>query len=138
MAKTPVSTAGKPPAKGKKIAGVPRKTAVIAGVALLAGVAFIVWRNHQAASTGQDTGTGADTSALGDTSGIQGAGMQGATGTETLVIKIREMHGHKKHPGPRRFPHEPPPPRVKRRGGGRGKNLPPTVGRGRGGRTGAK
>ena len=117
-----VSTAAPPKGKdagGKKILGVPRKTAVIGGVALAAGVAFIIWRNHQANAAGAaagttDTGTAAG-SAPPDTSGLQGGGMQGATGTETLVIKIREMQGHR-----RRRPPPPPPPHRRRRARGGG------------------
>lgn len=118
-----VSTAAKPPAKGEtgkggKVLGMPRRTAVIAGIALLGGVAFIVWRNHQAASSAAGTSSGtADTgsSAIPASDGIQGGGMQGATGTETLVIKIREMQGHKKKKPVSHKVHEPPPPRRRRR-----------------------
>lgn len=126
-AAAPPKGAGKP-GEGKKILGMPRRTAVIAGVALAGGVAFILWRNHQAASAaGSGTGTSTDTggSASGDTAGVQGGAMQGATGTETLVIKIRNMQGRRQHHKrpvpipvdphphprvpPRRPPHEPPP-----------------------------
>ena len=119
-----VSTAappkGKQAAGGKKILGMPRRTAVIGGIALGAGVLFIIWRNHQAsagaAAGTTDAGTAAGNgSAPPDTSGLQGGGMQGATGTETLVIKIREMQGHR-----RRRPPPPPPPHRRRRARGGG------------------
>lgn len=100
--------------KGKKVLGMDRRVAVVGGVALLGGVLFIMWRNRQAnAAGGSQADTGAGTSAVPDTSGMQGGGMQGATGTETLVIKIRQMQGHKPKPK-RKPPHEPPPPRHKR------------------------
>ncbi len=136
----PVSRAGKPPAgagkpgagkpgEGKKILGMDRRVAIVGGLALLGGVIYIVWRNHQLNASG--TGTTSTTGTT-DTAGLQGAAMQGATGTETLVIKVRQMGGgggggkgggghkhHKKpppppkhhhHPGPKpRRPHVPPP-----------------------------
>lgn len=135
--KPPVSKPGKPaPGDGKKVLGMPRKTAAIAGIALLAGVAFILWRSRQDSSAATpDTGA-QGTTAVPDSQGVQGGGMQGATGTETLVIKIRQLQGHKRKP-----PVPAPKPKPKGRGSGgpprRKTGGPPTVGRGRGGRTGA-